>query len=125
MTIGKGGMITTEVANAIVRIEKHRQAMAKEANAAAACNEALRKLHELLDREHEALQSRGAGEGHAESIEAVKAEIDRIKELAGAAGKSLMPGHGRPQTQKHVGPGQPHNPPRNKARRTMGRTSGR
>jgi len=55
----------------------------------------------------------------------VKVEIDRIKQLAGATGKSLMPGHGRPQAQKHVGPGQPHNPPRNKARRTMGRTSGR
>jgi hypothetical protein len=118
-------MIATEVTNAIAHIEKHRQAMEKEAGAAAACNEALRKLHKLLDREHEALQSRGAGEGHAESVESVKAEIDRVKQLAGAAGKGVMPRHGRPQTQKHVGPSQPHNPPRTKARRTMGRTSGR
>jgi len=118
-------MITTEVTNAIARIEEHRKEVEKEAGAAAACNEALRKLHKLLDREHEALQSRGAGEGYAESIEAVKAEIDRVKQLAGAAGKGVMPRHGRPQTQKNVGPSQPHNAPRNKGRRTMGRTSGR
>ena len=118
-------MIATEVTNAIAHIEKHRQAMEKEAGAAAACNEALRKLHELLDREHEALQSRGAGEGHAESVESVKAEIDRVKQLAGAAGKGVMPRHGRPQTQKHVGPSQPQYHARNKGRRTMGRTSGR
>ena len=118
-------MITTEVTNAIAQIETHRQAMEKESGPAAACNEALRKLHKLLDREHEALQSRGAGEGHAESVEAVKSEIDRLKRLAGAAGKGAMPRHGRPQAQKHVGPSQPYNPPRYKARRTMGRTSGR
>ena len=118
-------MIATDVTNAIAHIEKHRQAMEKEAGAAAACNEALRKLHQLLDREHEALQSRGAGEGHAEGVEAVKSEIDRVRHLAGAAGKGVMPKHGRPQAQKHVGPSQPYNPPRNKARRTMGRTSGR
>lgn len=118
-------MIAAEVTNAIAHIEKHRQAMEKETGAAASCNEALRKLHKLLDREHEALQSRGAGEGHGESVEAVKSEIDRVRQLAGAAGKGVMPRHGRPQSQKHVGPSQPHNPPRNKARRTMGRTSGR
>jgi hypothetical protein len=118
-------MITTEVANAIARIEEHRKAAEKEGGAAAACNEALRKLHKLLDREHEALQSRGAGEGHPESVEAVKSEIDRVKQLASVAGKGVMPKHGRPQAQKHVGPSQPYNPPRNKARRTMGRTSGR
>jgi len=125
MEIGKTGMITSEVANAIVHIEKHRQAMAKEASAAAACNEALRKLHELLDREHEALRSPGAGDEHAANVEAVKAEIERVKQLAGVAGKGVMPKHGRPQMQKHVGPSQPHGHSRNKGRRTMGRSSGR
>lgn len=118
-------MIITEVTSAIAYIEKHRQAMEKEASVAAACNEALRKLHELLDREHEALRSRGAGGGHAANIEAVTAEIERVKSLAGTAGRGVMPKHGRPQTQKHVGPSEPHNRPRNKGRRTMGRTGGR
>ena len=118
-------MITTEVANAMVHIEKHRQAMAKEASAAAACNEALRKLHELLGREHEALQSPGASGEHAANVEAVKAEIERVKLLTGTAGKGVMPKHGRPQTQKNVGPGQPQYHARNKGRRTMGRASGR
>jgi len=118
-------MITTEIANAIVHIEKHRQAMEKEASAAAACNEALRKLHELLDREHEALRAPGAGDEHAANVEAVKAEIERVKLTAGTAGKGVMPKHGRPQAQKHVGPSQPHVQPRNKGRRTMGRSSGR
>jgi hypothetical protein len=118
-------MITTEIANAIVHIEKHRQAMAKEASAVAACNEALRKLHELLDREHEALQSPGASGEHAANVEAVKTEIERVKQLAGTAGKGVMPKHGRPRMQKPVGPSKPHNPPRYKARRTMGRSSGR
>ena len=118
-------MINTEVTSAIAYIERHRQAMEKEGSAAAACNEALRRLHELLDREHEALQSRGAGGGHGVNIEAVTAEIERVKRLAGTAGKGVMPKHGRPQTQKHVGPSRPHNAPRNKGRRTMGRTSGR
>ena len=118
-------MINTEVTSAIAYIERHRQAMEKEGGAAAACNEALRRLHELLDREHEALQLRGASGGHAENIEAVKIEIERVKRLATVGGKSVMPKHGRPQAQKHVGPSRAHNPPRNKGRRTMGRASGR
>jgi len=118
-------MINTEDTSAIAYIERHRQAMEMEGNATAACNEALRRLHELLEREHEALQSRGAGGGHAANIEAVTAAIERVKSLVRAAGKGGIPKHGRPQTRKHVGPSQPHNAPRNKGRRTMGRTSGR
>ena len=118
-------MINTEVTGAIAYIERHRQAMEKEGGAAAACNEALRRLHELLEREHGALQSSGAGGGHAANIVAVTAEIERVKRMAGGAERGVMPKHGRPQAQKHVGPSRPHNAPRNKGRRTMGRTSGR
>jgi len=57
-------MISDEVMDAIAQIELHRQEMEKEAGAAAACNEALRKLHELLEREREALQLHGPGEPH-------------------------------------------------------------
>ena len=118
-------MTPSEVTGAIAQIEARRKAMAKEASAAAACNEALRKLHEILEREREALQMHGPADGHAENVEAVTTEIERVKQLAGTAGRGVKPRHGPPQAQKHVGPGQAHNTPRNKLRRTMGRTSGR
>lgn len=118
-------MITDQVMDAIAHIELHRQEMAKEAGVAAACNEALRKLHELLNLEREALQSHGPGGGHAANIEAVAAEIERVKSLAGEVGKGAMPRHERAQRQKPVRPGQPHNRPRTKGRRTMGRRGGR
>ena len=118
-------MITERVMDAIARIDMHRQEMAKETSVAAACNEALRKLHELLDGERENLQSPGPGTGHAEDIESVMAEIERVKRLAGASGKAAIPRHERAQRPKPVGPGQPHNRPRTKGRRTMGRTGGR
>jgi bacterioferritin-associated ferredoxin len=118
-------MITDEVMDAIAHIEMHRQEMEKAASVAAACNEALRKLHELLNREREALQSHGPGAGHAANIEALTAEIERVKRLAGEAGGVAMLKHERPRRQKPVRPGQRHNPPRTKGRRTMGRSSGR
>jgi bacterioferritin-associated ferredoxin len=118
-------MISETVMGAIAHIEMHRQEMAKETSVAAACNEALRKLHELLDGERERLQSLGPGAEHAENIEAVMAEIERVKRLAGASGKGAMPRHEGAQRLKRVGPGQPHNRPRTKGRRTMGRTGGR
>jgi len=118
-------MTPHEVTDAIALIETHRQAMAKESSAATACNEALRKLHEILEREREALQLRGVDDGHAANVEAVTTEIERVKQLAGAAGKGVKPKHGPPQAQKHVGPSRSHDVPRTKLRRTMGRTSGR
>ena len=118
-------MITDDMMNAIAHIEIHRQELEKESNRAAACNQALRKLHELLDQERAALQAHGPDAGRAENIEAVVAEIERVKKLASTGGRSANPRHGRPQQQpRPVGPGQPHNRPRNKGRRTMGRRGG-
>ena len=117
-------MITDEMMDAIAHIEIHRQAMEKETNRAAACNEALRKLHELLDQERAALQSHGPDAGRAENVAAVVAEIERVKKLAGAGGQGGNPRHGRSQQPRPVGPGQQHNRPRNKGRRTMGRRGG-
>ncbi len=113
-------MTSDDVIDAIAYIELHRQDMAREAGVAAACNEALRKLHALLEREREA--SRGPGERHAEHIEALANEIERVKKLAGAAAK---PKQGRPQPRKPLGPGQRHGLPRGKQRRTTGRGRGR
>jgi hypothetical protein len=118
-------MINTDATSAIAYIERHRRDMEKEGGADMARNEALRRLHELLEREHGALQASGTSGGHAANVEAVTVEIERVKRLAGVVGKGVMPKHGRPQAQKHVGPSRAHNAPRNKGRRTMGRTSGR
>lgn len=115
-------MISDEVMDAIAEIALHRQEMQKEAGLAAACNEALRKLHELLEREREALQLHGPGARHAEHIEALAAEIERVKRLASAGAKAKQ---GRPQPHNQVRPGPPHNLPRNKRRRTSGRNRGR
>ncbi|HSD43360.1 MAG TPA: hypothetical protein VLD36_16020 [Burkholderiales bacterium] len=125
-------MITDEMMDAIAHIEMHRQEMEKAASVAAAYNEALRKLHELLTREREALRLHGPGAGRAANVEALTAEIERVKRLSGEAGRvKRLSGeaggvaHERFQRQKRVRPGQPHNPPRTKGRRTMGRSSGR
>jgi hypothetical protein len=116
---------TGEAIDAIANIEAQRQAMEKEAGLAAACSSALRKLHELLDREKEALQLRGPVAGHPQIVEAVTTDIERVKQLAVA--KSQGP------TRKggYAGPGKTswrnaqHSPARNKGRRTMGRGGGR
>ena len=118
-------MSTDEVMDAIAHIEERRQKMAKEASIAAASNEALRKLHELLHRETEAVQAHGPAAGRAANIEALTAEIERVKTLGGAAGEITRRTRVRPQAQKPVRSDQPHNRLRNRGRRTMGRSSGR
>ena len=114
-------MTSDETLDAIAHIELHRQEMAREVGIAAACSEALRKLHELLEHEREA--PHGPGTRHAANIEAVTGEIERVKGLAGAASR---PKQGRPNQRGRQGPGgQPHHAPRGKQRRTMGRGRGR
>ena len=115
-------MTSDETLDAIAYIELHRQEMAKEAGVAAACNEALRKLHELLERERQAPHEPGSR--HAANIEAVAAEIERVKGLASAG---TRPKQGRPKQrgQQRPGGGPQHQMPRGKQRRTMGRGRGR
>ncbi|HSE01954.1 MAG TPA: hypothetical protein VLB72_14580 [Burkholderiales bacterium] len=114
---------TDEVIDAIGEIESQRQAMQKESGLAASCSSALRKLHELLDREKEALQRHGPDAGHPENVEAVTAEIGRVKAMT----VSTNP---RPASRGH-NPGKAmwrnahRSPARNKGRRTMGRAGGR
>jgi hypothetical protein len=111
-----------EVIDALAGIERQRQAMEKEAGLAAACSSALRKLHELLDREKEALQLRGPGAGHRENVGAVTADIERVKRLAVVT--SQRPA-GYPGQQKASWRNAQRSPARNKGRRTMGRAGGR
>ena len=110
-----------DVTDTIAHIEMHRQESALEAGLATACNEALRKLHELLSREQEAAQRHGPGTRHPVNVEAIGTEITRVKNLMGAPNhKSLAK---TPQPGKHpvaMHSGTP-SPARNKGRRTMGR----
>jgi len=72
---------TDEVIGLIAGIEMHRRAMRQEADLAAACNEALRKLRELLGRERQALLSDGRGTRHPANIGTVMFEIARVQKL--------------------------------------------
>jgi len=120
------GMASDEVTDMIAHIEMHRQEMQKEAGLAAACNEALRKLHELLEQERQQLQLHGPDTVHPANIEAVTLHINRVKQLAGAGGQKSMAGNARPRQQRQASrPGGPRNPARNKGRRTMGRRGDR
>jgi hypothetical protein len=113
-------MPTDEVTDTIAHIEMQRQDAAREAGLAAACSEALRKLHALLASE-KALQPPGARP--SPNVDAVTAEINRIKRLAQSP--RAVPSnarHGRRQASPRDGQ---HNPARNKGRRTMGRGGGR
>jgi hypothetical protein len=112
-----------KVTGMIADIEAQRQAMEKEAGFARARSSALRKLHELLDRERETLQLRGPGAGHPENVEAVTIEIERVKHLTGAKGQG--PGRGYSGLRKASWRNAHRSPARNKGRRTMGRAGGR
>lgn len=117
------GMPNDEVIEAIARIDRHRQEMQKETGPAAASNEALRRLHELLERERQALQLHGASAGHPANIEAVTAEIEKVTGAGDPAADRRHP-QGQPR-KRLVRPGGPHNRPRNKGRRTIGRRGDR
>lgn len=120
------GMATDEVTDAIAHIEMHRQETQKEAGLAAACSEALRKLHELLEGEQAAAQPHGPDSGHLANIEAVMIEIKRVKKLADIASQgAILKRTHTGQRQSAPRPGGPRNPPRNKGRRTMGRRGDR
>jgi len=116
---------TDEVLDMIASVEMQRQEMEKNVGLAASCSSALRKLHEVLDHEKEALQLRGADAGHADNVAAVMIEIERVKAL------SVSPSQGPPARaayprQRNVAWQNAHrSPARNKGRRTMGRAGGR
>jgi bacterioferritin-associated ferredoxin len=116
---------TDEVIDAIAEIESQRQAMQKEAGLAASCSSALRRLHELLDREKDALQLRGPDAGHPENVEAVAIEIERVKGMTGVTSAGPAPRGAYPGQQKVAWRNAHRNPGRNKGRRTMGRAGGR
>jgi hypothetical protein len=117
---------TDEVIDEIAEIEAQRQALEQEAGVAAALSGALRRLHELLDGGRQSLQLRGPQAGHPANVDTVAAEIERVKGLARFAKPDLVPVQSaRPEPRQISLRSETRNPPRNKGRRTMGRTSGR
>jgi hypothetical protein len=116
---------TDEVIDRIAEIESQRQAMEKEAGLAASCSSALRRLHELLDREKSELQSLGPDAGHPENVDAVAAEIERVKGLTAVARPGPSPRGAYPGQRKATWRNAHRSPARNKGRRTMGRAGGR
>jgi hypothetical protein len=118
-------MASDEVTDGIAAIEMHRQGTEKESGLAAACSEALRKLQALLEQEKEALQLHGPDTVHAINVEAVANEINRVQSMVGGKGQGAMPRNARPRGQKTPRPEKPHNSPRNRGRRIIGRTGGR
>ncbi len=118
-------MASDEVTDGIAAIEMHRQGTEKESGLAVACSEALRKLNVLLEQEKEALQLHGPDTVYAINVEAVANEIERVQSMGGIKGQGAMPRNARPRGQQLPRPEKAHNPPRNRGRRTMGRTGGR
>lgn len=120
-------MASDEVTDDIAAIEMHRQGTEKESGLAAACSEALRKLQALLEQEKQALQLHGPDTVYAINVEAVANEINRVQSMVGGKGQSqgAMPRNARPRGQKSPRPDKPHNAPRNRGRRTIGRSGSR
>ena len=119
-------MASDEVTDGIAAIEMHRQGTEKESGLAVACTEALRKLHQLLEQEKEALQMHGPDTVSAANVEAVSNEITRIQAMAGLKSQGPMPANTRRRGAQPVPRAdKPHNSPRNRGRRPMGRTGGR
>jgi hypothetical protein len=113
---------TDDVLLSIASIETHRREIETASGLPASCNEALRKLHQLLDRERGALQMHGTGtQRHSVNIGTVTREIARVKIMAGdnsppPASRNPRPGH---EVSLQDGA---RTFPRSKGRRTMGRS---
>jgi hypothetical protein len=113
--------VTDDVLRSVASIETQRRETETASGLPASCNEALRQLYRLLDREREALQMHGTGTRlHSANIGTVTLEITRVKTLAGDIDpppKSRDPRPGREVSM----PDAARSLPRSKARRTMER----
>jgi hypothetical protein len=91
-------------------------------------SEALRKLHELRDREQKAMQEAEHKAVHMANLEALAVEIRKVQQMSGSGNRNSEHKNSNPrprpqgqQQPRKEGGGGPHNPPRNKGRRNMGR----
>lgn len=117
-------MATDQVIDIIADIEMRRQETEKTADLKRACNEALRRLHELLEHEKKALQLHGPSAEHPTNIEAVTIEIERVRRLAGTTRQGSIPKSTGPGQQQGSWRNASRGPSRTRGRRTMGRRGG-
>ena len=115
-------MASDEVTDGIAAIEMHRQGTEKESGLAASCSEALKKLRDLLAQEKDALLLQGPDTVSAINVQVVENEIQRVQAMAGIKGSGPMSANARPRERQTPRPDKPHNPARNRGRRTMGRS---
>ena len=113
------GDVTDDTIDLIASVEMHRQRIEKDSGLAAACNETLRRLHEILDREREALEAHGLDTRCSANIEAVTIEIKRVRKLLGNTRRDPSSGVPRPGQVSLENAASAF--PRDKGRRTMGR----
>jgi len=98
-----------------------------------ASSEALRKLHEIRDREQKAMQTAEDKAVHQANLDAVANEIRKVQHQAGGGNRNNSEQrHSRPRPPQQQqqprkegggngGGGNPHNQSRNKGRRNAGR----
>jgi translation initiation factor IF-2 len=122
----EGTRASDEVIDEIAHIAMLRQDSERHGSgAAAAGSDALRKLHDLRDREQKAMQAAENKAVHLANLEAVANEIRKVQHLTGNAHRSSEQRNSRPrppqQQQRKEGGGGPHNnSARNKGRRNGG-----
>ncbi len=98
-----------------------------------ASSEALRKLHEIRDREQKAMQTAEDKAVHQANLDAVANEIRKVQQFSGGGNRNAEQRHARPRPPQQQQPrkegggggggggGNPHNQSRNKGRRNAGR----
>ena len=139
----EGTRASDEVIDEIALIAMLRQDSERHGSGASAGTEALRKLHEIRDREQKAMQEAADKTVHQANLEAVANEIRKVQHSSGNANRGGGGGdrHARPRPQQQQqrkegggggggnggngggGGGQHHNKPRNNnGRRNQGRT---
>jgi hypothetical protein len=116
---------TDEVTDAIAYIEMYRQVADKETGLAAACSDALRKLHELLEQEKAAPGQLDPDSGYQANIEAVTLEIRRIQTLAGGKRQGAQANSRRPVQHHPSDHSGARRPEKNRGRRQAGRRGSR
>ena len=138
----EGTRASDEVIDEIAHIAMLRQDSERHGGGGTAGSEALRKLHDLRDREQKAMQEAEDKSVHQANLEAVANEIRKVQHLAGRANSNPGGGerHSRPRPPQQQQPrregggggsgggggnggggGGGHHPSRNKGRRNAGR----
>lgn len=117
-----------EVIDEIAYIAMLRHEAERQGGGGSSSSEALRKLHELRDREQKAMHEAEDAAVHQANLDAVAAEIKKVQQMSSSGGRNPEHRNARPRPQqpqqqprKEGGGGGGHGAGRNKGRRSMGR----